>query len=183
MWTQGLEQSQSSQQKGSDQTARAHSSDPQRGHTIPGSTAACQRAVGSQPRWVPSRWQDTMNTDKVSGGTASSSPAAVSHVGTDRRSRVPHSPASSRQLLLPWEGGNMALGAARKVLYWSTEGNGCTTSHPRTGPSPGPFQPCTSSVSAWPARTHLSPALSSGPALGGLCYSVTSGTTLTSSVS
>lgn len=145
----------------------------QRGHTIHGSTAACQlqRGVGAQPRWVPSKWKDTMNTDKVPGGTASSCPATVSHVQTDRRSRVPHSPASTRQLLLPWEGGDMALGASRKVLYWSIEGKGCTTSRPSAGPSPGPFQPSTSSRSLPGQLGHnLSPALGSGWSLllGGL---------------
>lgn len=112
--------------------------------------------VRSQPMWVPGGWQDTANAEEIPGGTASSSPATGSQVGTDRRSRVPYSPTSTRQLLLPWEGGDMALGAARKVLYSSTEGNSCTTSHPSTGPSPGPFQPCTSSLSLPGQHGHIS---------------------------
>lgn len=60
----------------------------------------------------------------------------------------------------------MAPGAARKVLYLSIEGNGSTTSHPSTGPSPGPFQPCTSSQSLSGQHGHIS-VLPSAP--GQLC--------------
>lgn len=131
-------------------TDRPHN--PQLNSCPPGANSR----VTSQPMWVPSGWQDTANAEEIPGGTASSSPAAGSQVGTDRRSRVPYSPTSTRQLLLPWEGGDMALGAARKVLYSSTEGNSCTTSHPSTGPSPGPFQPCTSSLSLPGQHGHIS---------------------------
>lgn len=60
----------------------------------------------------------------------------------------------------------MVPGATRKVLYLSTEGNGCTTSHPSTGSSPGPFQPCTSSQSLSGQHRYIS-VLPSAP--GQLC--------------
>lgn len=83
---------------------------------------------------------------------------------TDRRGRVPHGPDSPRQQPLPWKEGTWHWGVPRKVLYLSTEGNGCTMSPPKHWAGPlylAPSSPSQAlSLSLTSTQTRLSPVSS-----------------------